>query len=141
MPETWKPKPPSTVTEYWHRICGMVQNQPFLLTWKHPADTAEYFPPGIDGAATDAMGNARCDLAWVTHADVCDRPRKMVQQGPAGFLLKCGWECFLYGFYPLVERWRINFTFVVLAVALLPLFAPTLLAQHEKGDALICSQQ
>jgi general L-amino acid transport system permease protein len=33
----------------------------------------------------------------------------------------------MYGFYPLVERWRVNFAVIVLAVALLPIFAPTLL--------------
>ncbi len=34
---------------------------------------------------------------------------------------------FMYGFYPLGERWRVNFAVIVLAVALLPIFAPALL--------------
>jgi general L-amino acid transport system permease protein len=39
---------------------------------------------------------------------------------------------FLYGFYPLIERWRVNFSFIVLAVALLPLFAPILLEKMRR---------
>lgn len=43
---------------------------------------------------------------------------------------------FMYGFYPLVERWRVNFAVIVLAVALLPIFAPTLLKKISRQIVL-----
>lgn len=40
---------------------------------------------------------------------------------------------FLYGFYPEAERWRVNWTFLLLAVVLAPLFMPTFLKRAKKA--------
>lgn len=131
MPNTWRPKPslPSPVlgTEY----LGWLRNNLFsspgntLLTLLSIALLVLTVPPLIRWGLIDAtwLGDSR---------GVCDSAS---QDGPAGacwVFIKVRMGVFLYGFYPMVERWRVNFTFIVLAVALLPLFTPTLLATSRR---------
>lgn len=131
MPDTWRPKPslPSPVlgTEYlgWLRANLFSSPGNTLLTLLSIALLVLTVPPLIRWGLIDAtwLGDSR---------GVCDSAS---QDGPAGacwVFIKVRMGVFLYGFYPLVERWRVNFTFIVLAVALLPLFAPILLATSRR---------
>lgn len=127
MPDTWRPKPslPSPIlgTEYlgWFRTNLFSSPGNTLLTLLSISLLVLTLPPLIRWGLLDAtwLGDSR---------GVCDSAS---QNGPAGacwVFIKVRMGVFLYGFYPLLERWRVNFTLIVLAVALLPLFAPTLLA-------------
>ena len=60
---------------------------------------------------------------------VCDGAS---QAGACWVFVKVRMGVFMYGFYPLAERWRVNFTIIVLAVSLLPIFAPTLLKKINR---------
>lgn len=56
---------------------------------------------------------------------VCDAVSAGGQSGACWVFIKVRLGVFLYGFYPEVERWRINLTVIVLAFSLLPILAPT----------------
>ena len=68
---------------------------------------------------------------------VCDAASQDGAKGACWVFVKVRLEVFLYGFYPLVERWRVNFVFIVLAVAILPILAPTLLRDTGR-QVLLC---
>lgn len=65
------------------------------------------------------------DATWLGDSrSVCD-----ASGGGAGacwVFIKVRLGVFLYGFYPLAERWRVNSALIVLAFALAPLLAPSL---------------
>ena len=47
-----------------------------------------------------------------------------VGDGACWVFIKARFGQFIYGFYPISERWRVNTAFVLLVVALIPLFLP-----------------
>jgi general L-amino acid transport system permease protein len=135
MSETWRPKPslpsPSLGKEYalWSRTHLFSTPGYAILTLLSIAFLAWTMPPLIRWALLDAtwLGDSRV---------VCDIASADGTAGTCWVFIKVRMGVFLYGFYPLVERWRINFTFFILAVALLPLFAPILLQKNIRRVAL-----
>jgi general L-amino acid transport system permease protein len=76
---------------------------------------------------------ALLDATWLGDSrEVCDSAAEGGATGACWVFVKVRMGVFLYGFYPLIERWRVNFSFIVLAVALLPLFAPILLEKMRR---------
>ena len=126
MAETWKPNPPLPApvlnTGYlgWFRTNLFSTPSNALLTLLSIIFLILTVPPLIRWGLIDAtwLGDSR---------GVCDSASQNGANGACWVFIKVRMGVFLYGFYPLAERWRINFTFIVLAVALMPLFAPMLL--------------
>jgi general L-amino acid transport system permease protein len=135
MAETWRPKPslpsPSLGKGYalWSKTNLFSTPGNALLTLLSIAFLVWTMPPLIRWALLDAtwLGDSR---------GVCDSASADGAAGACWVFIKVRMGVFLYGFYPLVERWRINFTFFVLAIALMPLFAPILLQKNNRRIAL-----
>ena len=135
MLETWRPKPsvpsPSLDTGFF----GWLRNNLFstpgntLLTLASIAILFWTLPPLLRWGLFDAtwLGNSR---------GICDSAAKNGATGACWVFVKVRLEVFLYGFYPQSERWRVNFTCIVLALAILPILAPTLLGEVKKQLAL-----
>lgn len=90
-----------------------------LITWA--------VPPVIRWVFIDAtwLGDSRT---------ACDAVAE--KTGACWVFIKVRLNLFIYGFYPEVERWRINLGFTVLAGALLPLLMPAMLASKKRQGAL-----
>ncbi len=58
---------------------------------------------------------------------VCDAFAEQGRNGACWVFIKVRLPMFMYGFYPEVERWRVNLTLVVMITALLPLLAGSLI--------------
>ncbi len=56
----------------------------------------------------------------------CDAGLPGVKSGACWVFIKVRLGVFIYGFYPEAERWRVDFTFLLLAANLFPLLAPLL---------------
>ncbi len=131
MLEIWKPKPsvPSPIlgTGYlaWFRSNLFSTPGNALLTLLSIAILLWTLPPLIRWGFIDAtwLGDSR---------GVCDSTSKDGAGGACWVFIRVRLEVFLYGFYPLVERWRVNFTFMVLALAILPILAPNLLRTNDR---------
>ena len=65
-------------------------------------------------------------LGWaLLDADFTGTSREDCTSGGACWVfVKARFWQFMYGFYPLGERWRVNLAFLILIVALVPLFLP-----------------
>jgi general L-amino acid transport system permease protein len=128
MLETWRPKPsissPTLDTGYlgWFRANLFSTPGNALLTLLSIAILIWTLPPLLRWGLIDAtwLGDSR---------GICDSAAKDGGGGACWVFIKVRLEVFLYGFYPLAERWRVNFTFLVLALAILPILAPTLLRE------------
>jgi len=135
MPETWKPTPalpsPNPAKGYlvWSKTNLFSSPGNSLLTLISIALLILTVPPLIRWAIIDAtwLGDSR---------GVCDSAAQNGATGACWVFIKVRMGVFFYGFYPLLERWRVNFTFIVLAVALLPLFAPLLLQKNIRRVGL-----
>jgi general L-amino acid transport system permease protein len=131
MLETWRPKPSSPSPSLGAGYLGWFRTNLFstpgnvLLTLLSIAILLWTLPPLIRWGLIDAtwLGDSR---------GICDSASKDGGGGACWVFIKVRLEVFLYGFYPLVERWRINFTFLVLALAILPILAPTLLRETRR---------
>ena len=135
MSETWIPSPSLPSPKLDSGYAGWVKNNFFstpgnlLLTLLSIALLVLTVPPLLRWGILDAtwLGDSR---------GVCDEAAQGGSTGACWVFVKVRWGVFLYGFYPLVERWRVNFTFFVLAVALFPLFAPILLGTTKRKMVL-----
>jgi general L-amino acid transport system permease protein len=78
-------------------------------------------PPILDWAIFDATisGESR---------DAC------TGEGACWTFIKVRFDQFMYGFYPVAERWRVNLAFIILIVAAIPLFIPSF--RHKIAVAL-----
>ena len=128
MLETWRPKTsipsPSLSTGFlgWCRANLFSTPVNALLTLVSIALLLWTVPPFIRWGFIDAtwLGDSR---------GVCDSSGG---GGACWVFIKVRLEVFLYGFYPLAQRWRVNCTFFVLAMAILPILAPTLLRESRR---------
>ncbi|CAG36165.1 amino acid ABC transporter permease [Desulfotalea psychrophila] len=69
------------------------------------------------------------DATWVgTSRDACT-VLGGCDPGACWVFIKVRFQLFMYGFYPEVERWRINFAFVLIAFAALPHLIPDFFAK------------
>ncbi len=135
MPETWKPSPPLPSPHIGTGYVGWIKTNLFsspgniLLTLLSIFLLVVTVPPLVRWGILDAtwLGDSR---------SVCDEAAAGGATGACWVFIKVRLGVFLYGFYPLAERWRINFTIIVLAVALLPLFAPTLFGTNRRKAML-----
>ncbi|WP_103332044.1 amino acid ABC transporter permease [Pseudotabrizicola formosa] len=59
------------------------------------------------------------DATWQGTRDDC-----VANGGACWAFVSARWGQFIYGFYPVEERWRVNVTFAVLAVSVVPLVLP-----------------
>ena len=66
----------------------------------------------------------RCGLAAATTAPPALPKMPDVRSAPAGPIIQAKFTQFIYGFYPEAERWRVNLTFILAALLLLPLSDP-----------------
>lgn len=131
MLETWTPKPsaPSPTLDKgylgWFRTNLFSSPGNTLLTLLSLAMIAWTVPPLLRWGIFDAtwLGDSR---------GVCDSAAQDGSGGACWVFIKVRLEIFLYGFYPLAERWRVNFTCIVLALAILPILAPTLLRESRR---------
>ena len=82
-------------------------------------------PPILDWAIFDATweGNSREACAAV--------------EGACWTFIKVRFDQFLYGFYPVVQRWRVNLAFVILVAAAVPLFIPAFRHKLALGVGLL----
>lgn len=126
MQQTWQPQPSAPSPSYHSGWQGWARTNLFsspgnaLLTLLGVAVLLWTLPPLLRWGIWDAtwLGDSR---------GVCDNATKDGAAGACWVFVKVRLEVFLYGFYPQAERWRINFTLLVLALAILPIVAPTLL--------------
>lgn len=126
MLQTWQPQPsapsPSHDSGWWGWMKTNLFSSPgnTLLTLLALIVVVATLPPLFRWGIWNAtwLGDAR---------GVCDSAAKEGGSGACWVFVKVRLEVFLYGFYPLAERWRVNFTVIVLALAILPILAPTLL--------------
>ncbi len=58
-------------------------------------------------------------------------------EGACWTFIKVRFGQFIYGFYPLGERWRVNLAFLILIVAAVPLFLPGFRHKVALGAALL----
>jgi general L-amino acid transport system permease protein len=58
-------------------------------------------------------------------------------EGACWTFIKVRFAQFMYGFYPVTERWRVNLAFIILIVASLPLFLPGFRYKVALGAALL----
>ena len=131
MIENWKPQPslpsPSLATGFigWFRKNLFSSPGNTLLTLLCIAAIVLTVPPLVRWGLINAtwLGDSR---------GVCDSASQGGSGGACWVFIKVRLGVFMYGFYPLVERWRVNFAFFVIAVALLPIFAPTLLRETSR---------
>lgn len=131
MAEIWRPKPslpspiPGTGYTAWVRDNLFSSPGNTLLTLLGISLLILTVPPLVRWGLIDAtwLGDSR---------GVCDDASQGGTAGACWVFIRVRLEVFLYGFYPLAERWRVNFTFIVLTVALLPLFAPTFLGTTSR---------
>ena len=135
MAEKWQPKPstpsPRLATGYMRWSKNNLFSTPgnTLLTLLSIAILVLTVPPLLRWGILDAtwLGDSR---------GVCDDASQGGSAGACWVFIRVRMGVFLYGFYPLVERWRVNFTFIILAVALMPLFAPALLGTTARKVSL-----
>jgi general L-amino acid transport system permease protein len=125
MSEEWIPKPslpsPSLNTGWagWLRTNLFSTPGNGLLTMICVAIVLWTLPPLLRWGIIDA--------SWVGDSrNICDAAGKA---GACWVFIKVRFGVFIYGFYPLAERWRVDFTLMVLALALLPVFVPAWLRQ------------
>jgi general L-amino acid transport system permease protein len=79
-------------------------------------------PPLVNWAILDAnfVGDSRDDC---------------VSGGACWVFIRARFSQFMYGFYPVDQRWRINLAFLILIIALVPLFLPRV--RHKAVLALV----
>lgn len=126
MIEDWSPKPSLPSPNLGTGFLGWFRKNLFptpgntLLTLLCISILIVTLPPLIRWGLINAtwLGDSR---------GVCDEAAQGGSAGACWVFVKVRLGVFMYGFYPLLERWRVNFTVIVLAVALLPILAPTLL--------------
>lgn len=136
MLKTWRPKPSAPSPSLGSGYLGWLRTNLFstpgntLLTLLSIAVLVLTLPPLFRWGLLNAswLGDSR---------GVCDAASQDGAKGACWVFVKVRLEVFLYGFYPLVERWRVNFVFIVLAVAILPILAPTLLRDTGR-QVLLC---
>jgi general L-amino acid transport system permease protein len=58
-------------------------------------------------------------------------------EGACWTFIKVRFDQFMYGFYPVTERWRVDLAFVILVVAMVPLFLKQFRHKMALGAALI----
>ncbi len=135
MIRKWTPKPslPPPVLEggVWGWIYRNLFSSPVntLLTAIGAAFLIWIIPPFIRWALLDAtwVGNSRA---------ACDKVAQSGAVGACWVFIKVRIGLFLYGFYPETERWRVNLTILVLALALLPILAPTFFSSTRRQVGL-----
>ena len=131
MPEPWRPSAPLPSPNIGTGYVGWLKNNllsspgNILLTLLSISLLILTVPPLLRWGLLDAtwLGDSRA---------VCDQAAADGTTGACWVFIKVRLGVFLYGFYPPIERWRVNFTLIVLAAALLPLFAPTLLRTNSR---------
>jgi general L-amino acid transport system permease protein len=80
-------------------------------------------------------------LNWaIFDATISGQTRDACAAGPGGAcwtFIKVRFAQFMYGFYPAEERWRINLAFVILIIALIPLFVRSFQHKIALGAGLL----
>lgn len=132
MIEEWKPKPslpsPSLDAGWagWFRKNLFASPGNAMLTLVCMAILLWTIPPLLQWGIFDA--------AWLGDSrNICDEATK---SGACWVFIKVRLGVFLYGFYPMAERWRVDFTSLIIALALLPVFIPTLLRRTDRQAML-----
>lgn len=128
MIEDWSPKPSRPSPNLGSGFSGWLRKNLFptpgnaLLTFLCIAILIVTLLPLIRWSLINAtwLGDSR---------GVCDQAAAGGSAGACWVFVKVRLGVFMYGFYPLAERWRVNFTLIVLTVALLPILAPALLSK------------
>ena len=81
---------------------------------------------------------ALIDANWIGDSrNVCDVVPGESRAGACWVFIKVRFSLFMYGFYPEVERWRVNLVFTLLGGTLLPLLLPGVF--RGKGRQLVYS--
>lgn len=131
MEQIWKPKPakasPVTEVGLWGWMYKNLFSTPLntLLTLIGVAFLLWVIPPMIRWAIIDAnwTGDSR---------DACNILSSDCSPGACWVFIKVRFELFMYGFYPEIERWRINLAFVFITFASLPHLAPDFFATRMR---------
>lgn len=125
MTAKWTPKPSLSPPALERGIGGWIYKNLFaspgntLLTVCGVALLLWAVPPLVRWALLDAN--------WIGQSrSACDPLSPDAPTGACWVFIKVRLGLFVYGFYPDPERWRVNIIFVVGALALGPLLAPTL---------------
>jgi len=127
----WRPKPSLPSPNVGPGLTGWFRKNLFstpgnaLLTLVCAAILLVTVPPLLRWGLLNAtwLGDSR---------GVCDAASQGGSSGACWVFIKVRMGVFMYGFYPLAERWRVNFAVLVLASALLPIFAPNLLHKTRR---------
>ncbi len=125
MTAKWTPKPSLPPPALEKGIGGWIYKNLFsspgnaVLTLLGAALLLWAVPPVVRWALLDAN--------WIGQSrSACDPLSADAPTGACWVFIKVRLGLFVYGFYPDPERWRVNIIFVVGALALWPLLAPTL---------------
>ncbi|WP_136798435.1 MULTISPECIES: amino acid ABC transporter permease [Desulfosediminicola] len=133
--EKWQPRPSLPSPNFGTGVVGWSRKNLFstpwnsLLTLLGVAILAISIPPFIQWAILQAnwLGDSR---------EVCDAAAAKGSAGACWVFINVRKDVFLYGFYPELERWRVNYTFLLLAFSLLPLLLPNWFKRLQNQFAL-----
>lgn len=132
-PKTSQPSPDlSTGLIGWLRVNLFSSPTNTMLTILGIALIYITIPPIIQWAILDATwrGDSR---------GVCDEAAALGQTGACWSFIKVRMGVFIYGFYPEVERWRINLMLLILAFNLFPILGSTLFKDNTRQTLLGCA--
>ena len=131
-PKTSQPSPDlSTGLIGWLRINLFSSPSNTMLTILGIGILYITLPPFIRWALLDATwrGDSR---------GVCDEAAALGQTGACWSFIKVRLGVFIYGFYPEVERWRINLMLLILAFNLFPILGSTIFKNNIRQSLLGC---
>ncbi len=135
MAQKWSPKTSQPAPTLSTGIIGWLRTNLFsnipnsLLTICGLAILYISIPPIIRWAILDAtwLGDSRA---------VCDEAAAAGQNGACWSFIKVRMGVFIYGFYPEVERWRINLLLLILGFNLLPILGATFFKDNIRQTVL-----
>jgi len=121
--EKWQPSPSLPSPDLGTGVIGWLRQNLFstpgnsLLSLLGIAILVVTVPPFVQWAILQAnwFGDSRA---------VCDAAAAEGSTGACWVFINVRMDVFLYGFYPELERWRVNYTALVLGFSLIPLLLP-----------------